>query len=67
MKKYGNNAYFLSLLAGGHYKKGGYTLAKSTFDLFLQAGYPFDEKDFVVLDDVSDPSLKKLMRDNDED
>ena len=45
----------------GHLEKGGYALAKSTFDLFLQAGYPFEKNDFVVLDDTSDPDLKDLI------
>ena len=41
--------------------KGGYALAKSTFDLLVQAGYPFEENDFVLLDDTTDPELKDLI------
>ena len=44
------------------HKGGGYALTKASFDLFIRAGYPFKETDFVLFDSESD--LKKLMMDN---
>lgn len=41
--------------------EGGYAMAKSTFDLFLRAGYPFEETEFVVVDDISDSYLQNLI------
>ena len=52
---------FLSALLADGDNKGGYALAKSTFDLLVQAGYPFEENDFVLLDDTTDPELKDLI------
>ena len=52
---------FLSALLDDGDNKGGYALAKSTFDLLVQAGYPFEENDFVLLDDTTDPELKDLI------
>ena len=46
-------------------ENGRYALAKSAFDIFVRAGYPFEEDDFIVVDDTSDPTLKKLMEVND--
>lgn len=39
---------------------GGYALAKSTFDRLRKVGYPFDENDFVVVDDLKEPAIRHM-------
>ena len=38
----------------------GFALTKSTFDVLIQVGYPFDETDFVLVDEASEPYVKDL-------
>ena len=61
IRKHTTKETFLSSLLSDGDNEGGYALAKSTFDLLLQAEYPFEENDFIVLDDTSDPQLKDLI------
>ena len=38
----------------------GFALTKSTFDIMVQVGYPFEKADFVLVDELSDPLVKGL-------
>lgn len=57
--------YYLDGLHGFVDPVRRHALAKSTFDFLRDVvGYPFDEDDFVIIDDESDDAFKKLMSDD---
>ena len=41
--------------------KWGFARTKSTFDTLVQLGYPFDESDFILVDELSDTLFKDLQ------